>query len=81
MSQILDLVVPIESMSDEDLRIRLDALRHRREVIRPSAKKHKEKAVKKIKKEKSSKVTKAAAKALDGMSAAQIELLLAEMQK
>jgi hypothetical protein len=81
VSQILDLVVPIESQTDEELRIRLDALRHRREVIRPSAKKHKADAVKKIKKEKSSKVTKAATKVLEGMSAAQIELLLAEMQK
>lgn len=81
MSQLLDLVVPIESQTDEDLRIRLNALRHRRETLRPSAKKHKEKAVKKIKKEKSSKVIKAATKAIEGMSAAQIELLLVEMQK
>ena len=81
MSQILDLVTPIESQTDEELRIRLDALRHRRETLRPAAKKHKTDAVKKIKKEKSSKVKTAASKALEGMTAAQIELLLVEMQK
>lgn len=45
--QLHDLVKPIEEMSDEELRTRLIEIRHKREVVRPAAKKHVERAQKK----------------------------------
>lgn len=81
MGQIIDLIKPIEDMSDDELRQKLIDLRHRRETIRPSAAHHKEKAVKKLKKVKSSKEVKAAKSAIAGMTSEQIELLLKEMAK
>lgn len=45
--QLQDLVKPIGEMTDEELGERLRALRHKRDVVRPAAKKHVERAVKK----------------------------------
>lgn len=45
--QLQDLVKPIEEMTDEELRARLREIRHNREVVRPAAKKHVERAKKK----------------------------------
>ena len=45
--QLQDLVKPIDEMTDEELRARLREIRHKREVVRPAAKKHIERAKKK----------------------------------
>lgn len=45
--QLHDLVKPINDMSDEELGQRLRELRHKRDVVRPAAKKHVERAAKK----------------------------------
>lgn len=45
--QLKDLIKPVEDMTDDELRARLQELRHKREVVRPAAKKHADKAVKK----------------------------------
>lgn len=72
--RIDDLTKDVRDMTDEELRESLKALRHRRSVIKPAAKKHKEKAVKKAVAKKVNKVE----KLLDGMSEAeQLELLKA----
>ena len=42
-----NLVKPIELMTDDELTERLRELRHRREVVRPAATAHKQKAAKK----------------------------------
>lgn len=54
--QLMNLVKPIEDMTDDELREQLRAIRHNRKVIRPAAQKHKEKVVKKESKAKTSKV-------------------------
>lgn len=73
--QLNDLVKPIEEQSDEELRQRLFELRHRRETLRPAAKKRVEKAAKKETKKQSS----AAEKLLSQLDPAQLALLLKEM--
>ena len=45
--QLHDLVKPIEDQSDEELEARLREIRHRRDTIRPAARKHVERAAKK----------------------------------
>jgi uncharacterized tellurite resistance protein B-like protein len=45
--QLQDLVKPIDEMTDEELRARLREIRHKREIVRPAAKKHIERAKKK----------------------------------
>lgn len=45
--QLLDLVKPIDQMTDDELKESLKALRHRRTVERPALAKHKAKAEKK----------------------------------
>jgi DNA-binding MarR family transcriptional regulator len=42
-----NLIKPIDMMSDEELLERIKELRHRREVLRPAATAHKQKAAKK----------------------------------
>lgn len=45
--QLQDLVKPIEQMTDEELTARLQEIRHKRDTVRPAAKRHVEKAAKK----------------------------------
>lgn len=45
--QLLDLVKPLENMTDEELAERLRDLRHRRSTVRPASKKRVERAAKK----------------------------------
>lgn len=47
MAQLSDLIVPIESMTDEELLERLRQVRHNRTVVRPARAKIIEKAEKK----------------------------------
>lgn len=42
--QLKDLVTPIDQQTDDELLARLREIRHRREVIRPAARKHIERA-------------------------------------
>lgn len=62
--QMKDLVKPIDAMSDAELLEHVRAMRHRREVIRPAARRIVEKAVKK----ESTARTKKVDKAIAGMS-------------
>ena len=79
MSTLEDLVIPIDSLSDEELRQRLFEVRQRRETIRPAAKKYKEKAIKAVKKKESKKKLTAAEKALSSLTPEQLTLLLKEL--
>ncbi len=45
--QLRDLVKPIEDQTDEELEQRLREIRHKRDVVRPAARKHVERAAKK----------------------------------
>ena len=74
--QLDDLVKPIDSMSDEELRERLKELRNRRSVERPAAKKHKEKAAKK---EAAPKITKVK-NLLEGLSPEDMAALLKQLE-
>jgi len=42
--QLKDLVKPIDQQTDDELLARLREIRHRREIIRPAARKHVERA-------------------------------------
>lgn len=69
------LVKPIEEMTDEELLERLHAVRHRREVAKPVAKKKAQVAATK----QSRKKVIAAEKLLEGLSPEQLDALLKEM--
>jgi len=45
--QLLDLIKPLESMSEEELREHLRTIRNNRTLLRPAAKAHAKKAAKK----------------------------------
>lgn len=75
MGQLINLVKPIEDMSDEELAARLFDLRHRRDVVKPAAQAHKQKAVKKEAKKQSS----AAEKLLLNLTPEQLTLLMKEL--
>lgn len=62
--QMKDLVTPIDQMTDDELLEHVRAMRHRREVIRPAARRIVEKAVKR----ESTARTKKVDKAIAGMS-------------
>ena len=79
MSTLEDLVIPIDTLSDEELRQRLFEVRQRRETIRPAAKKHKEKSIKAVKKKESKKKLTAAEKVLGELTSEQLALLLQEL--
>lgn len=70
--QLDGLVKPIDNMSDEELRERLYALRHRRETEKPKQRKIVEKAAKKETRKKVS----AAEKLLEGLTPEQLDILL-----
>lgn len=72
VSQLIDLVTPIESQTDEELLKRLDDLRNRREVVRPAAKARVVKEKKKVQK----KAVTAAEKLLADLSPEQLAMLL-----
>ncbi len=62
--QLRNLVKPIDQMSDDELREHVRGIRHRRETVRPAAKRIVEKAVKKVTQAR----VKKTAGLLDGMS-------------
>lgn len=71
------LVKPIEEMTDEELLERLHAVRHRREVAKPVAKKKAQVAATK----QSRKKVGAVEKLLEGLSLEELEALLKETGK
>lgn len=73
--QLNDLVKPIEEQTDEELRERLFAIRHRRETERPAAQTRVKKAARKESKKKMS----AAEKMLSELPADVLAALLQEM--
>ena len=77
VSQLFDLVVPLESLSYEELTERLRQTRESRENIRPARQKHIVKEKKKVTKKKSS----AAEKLLSSLSPDDLAALLQEMSK
>jgi flagellar motility protein MotE (MotC chaperone) len=44
--QLLNLIKPIDEMTDEELEERIRTIRHKRDVVRPAAAKHVERAAK-----------------------------------
>lgn len=75
--QLQNLIKGMEDMSDEELTERLHELRHRREVIRPAAANRVRKEEKKVEK----KATSGVEKLLAGLSPAELEALLASIDK
>ncbi len=73
--QLLNLVKPLDQMTDEELRERLQTIRHNRSVIRPAAQKHKEKPQKDAAKKQASKVD----TLLKNLSPEQIKQLLLDL--
>ena len=74
--QLKDLVKPIDQLSDDELLDRLRTLRHKREVIRPAARKHVERAEVKVARKKVSELDKLVA----GLSAADREALMKQLE-
>ena len=74
--QLKDLVRPLDSLSDEELLTRLREVRHRRETIRPAAKKHVERVEAKAARSRTSAVD----KMLESMSEAEREELMNKLQ-
>ncbi len=77
MAQLLSLVKPIESMTDEELQQHLYNLRHRRDVEKPALGKHQKKEKKKERRKESS----AAEKLLAKLSPEELAALLGEMDQ
>lgn len=73
--QLSDLITPIESLSDEELRARLLDLRRRRETERPKA----VKAVKKAEKKEGRKKVTEAEKLLAALTPEQLAILMAQI--
>lgn len=73
--QILDLVKPIDQLTDEELQERIREIRHRREVARPAAKARVDRAEKKETRTESNKVSKLVA----GMSPEERAKLIAAL--
>lgn len=44
--QLPDLIKPLSEMTDEEIQARIIELRHKRDVVRPAARKHAERAAK-----------------------------------
>lgn len=74
--QLLDLVKPIEGMSDDELRARLVDLRRRREMDRPKA----VRAAKKSMKAEGHKKVSSAEKLLESLTPEQLEILLSQLE-
>ena len=81
MSTLADLITTIDDMSDEQLRQHVHDVRHRRETIRPSAKKYKEKAIKVKKTKESRKKLSKVDKVFENLSLEEISALLGDLQK
>ena len=75
--QLKDLVRPLDSLSDDELMARLREVRHRRETIRPAAKKYVERAEVKAVRARTSSVD----KLLENMTEAEREELIAKLSK
>ena len=74
MGQLSDLITPLDQMTDKELEQRLFDIRHRREVSKPAAEKHKKKAITKVKKKEMT----AAEKLLATLTPEQLEILFKE---
>lgn len=75
--QLQDLVKPLEQLTDDELRQKLQEIRHKRNHIKPAAKAHAKKAVKKGSQGRVSKVEDMFA----GMSEADKQALLVQLQQ
>jgi len=75
--QLLDLVKPLEQLTDDELREKLRGIRHNRNFVKPAAQAHKKKAVKKGSQARVNKVE----DLFSGMSAAEKQALLIQLQQ
>ena len=73
---LTQLVKPIEEMSTDELMDRLRAVRARREVIRPAARKHEERAETKVSRNRVSKANSQLEKLLANLSPDELKTLL-----
>jgi hypothetical protein len=77
MSQLSDLIKPLDQMTEQELLERLRQVRHNREVLRPAARKRVEAVEKKASKVAVNKMD----KLLGGLSASERDALIKQLQE
>jgi len=76
MSNVYNIIKPLEKMSDQELKEYLYKIRHRKNVIRPAAK-----AIQKVAKKKSNQKINKATQLLLNLNPIDLESLLKEIEK